>query len=494
MRRSIFLFFLILYLSTTAGHIYTIDSYLNYGITKSIGSYRKLSMPKSMMTVEGRGGRHYSKLGIGQSLANLPMYYIGGLVEMAFPGQTVFKAYSEYVYIPHDWQRVRAEPQTIIRISELDGAWIFFATLTNAFIAAAACLLFFLTLRGFGVGAPGSFLGTSILALGTPFWVYARDLFGEPLFALSLLGTFYFLANPGRPLSGRRAALAGAFSSIGILTRMSFAPIVGIFALYIILAPGGSKDKPGLVLRYILWSLPGLIVVGLLNWVRFESILASGYHTAFDKGFSVPVVKGIVYNLFSPYRSLFLYAPPVLVFFFGAAYFAGKHRAHLVLIALITVYMFLLYSRWWAWHGGWCWGPRFYLPIIPLLMLPGLVYVQFARKRKLLWTTVGLGIAGFLVQLGAVFINYTAVYDYWIKIGILDWSEAGIHMFSPITTHWKAILATNPSQYDLWLVQGVREAGPAVLIVAALLVAGAIAAAGNLKREITGVAGADHEE
>jgi len=484
MRRSIFLFFLVLFLATTAGHIYTIDSYLNYAATKSIGSYQKLSMPRSMMTVEGRGGRYYSKLGVGQSLANLPMYYLGGLVEMMSPGETVFKAYSEYVYIPHDGQPVKSEAQTIVRISEMDGAWVFFTSLTNAFVVAAACLLFFMLLRGFGVCAGGSFLGTLMLGFATPFWVYARDLFGEPLFALSLLGTFYFLACPGKPLTPRRAMLAGLFSAAGILTRMSFAPIVAIFALYIVLPPAKKTGGPGLALRYIALSLTGFVAVGILNWVRFESLFASGYHTAFDKGFSVPLLKGVIFNLFSPYRSIFLYAPPVILFFFGAAYFAKQHRARLVLILAVAAYMFALYSRWWAWHGGWCWGPRFYLPVIPLLILPGIVYIRLMNERRLWPVVAALGVVGFIVQLGAVFINYTTAYDYWIKIGRLDWAEADIFLLSPITTHWKAILSTSPAHYDIWLIQAAREAGPVMILPSVLLAAAGVFLGRRVKKEI----------
>jgi hypothetical protein len=484
MRRSIFLFFLVLFLASTAGHIYTIDSYLNYAATKSIGSYHKLSMPRSMMTVEGRGGRHYSKLGAGQSLANLPMYYLGGLVEMLSPGETAFKAYSEYVYFPHDGRLVKSEAQTIVRISEMDGGWVFFTSLTNAFVVAAACLLFFMLLRGFGVCAARSFLGTLILGFATPFWVYARDLFGEPLFAMSLLGAFYFLACPGKTLTPKRAMWAGAFSAVGILTRMSFAPIVAIFALFVVLSSAKKRGGFDLALRYIGLSLVGAVAVGILNWVRFESLFASGYHTAFDKGFSVPLIKGVIFNLFSPYRSIFLYAPPVILFFFGAAYFAKKHRARFVLILAIVAYMFALYSRWWAWHGGWCWGPRFYLPVIPLLILPGLVYIRLMNKRNLWPVVAALAVAGFVVQLGAVFINYTTAYDYWIKIGRLDWAEADIFLLSPITTHWKAILSTSPAQYDIWLIQAAREAGPVMMLPVILLAAAGVLLGRRVKKEI----------
>jgi hypothetical protein len=488
MRRDIFLFFLVLYLATTAGHIYTIDGYLNYAVTKSIGSYHKLSMPRSMMTVEGRGGRYYSKLGIGQSLADLPMYYLGGLVETLAPGEKVFKAYSDYVYIPlrteEGTRLVKSEPQTLVRISELDGGWVFFTTLTNAFVCAAACLVFFLLLASFGVTPRRSFLGALVLGFATPLWVYSRDLFGDPLFTLSLLGAFYLIARPDAALTRRRAALAGLFSSLGILTRVSFAPLAAIFAVYVIVSLRRRGCGAGAAASYVAASLPGLIAVAVLNRVRFESVFMSGYHTAFDKGFSVPLFTGLAYNLVSPYRSIFLYAPPVLLFFIGAAYFAAKRKGRLALIAAVVAFMFILYSRWWAWHGGWCWGPRFYLPVMPLLMLPGLVYVMSGEKRRLRALVFVLAAAGFLVQVGAVLINYTTVYDYWIKAGKLDWAEAGIQSFSPITTHWQGVFTTSPAQYDLWLIQSVREAGPAFIAVGAALAALAVWLGMRLRSEL----------
>ncbi len=490
MRARIFLFFLVLYLATTAGHIYTIDGYLNYAVTKSIGSDHKLSVPRSMMTVEGRGGRHYSKLGVGQSVAGLPMYYAGCLVEALFPGAAAFSAYSEYVYIPRGKQFVTAEPQTLIRISKVDGARVFFTTLTNAFVVAGVCLLFFMLLRGFGVDARAGLAGALLLGFATPFWVYSRDLFGEPLFALSLLGVFHLLAEPGEAPAGRRLAAAGALSSVGVLTRVSFAPLIAIFAAYLVVSAEEKTRGLRAALVYAGFSLPGLGAAAVLNWVRFESVFASGYHTAFDKGFCVPLLSGVLYNLASPYRSIFLYAPPVVLFFLGVVYFAGKYASRLALIAAITVYMFVLYSRWWAWHGGWCWGPRFYLPVVPLLMLPGLVFIARRKRRPFVAAAAVLGAAGFVVQLGAVLINYTAAYDYWIKTGRLDWAEAGMQLFSPIATHWRAVLATNPAQYDIWLVQAARAAGPGVLIAGAVLAAAAVVLGVRLRAEVGAAAGA----
>jgi hypothetical protein len=478
MRLSIFLLFLALFALTTSGHIYTIDSYLNFAVTDAIGSRGTLEIPRFMMTVEGTGGHHYSKLGIGQSIAGLPLYWLGCFAERVGPGHPAFRAYSKTFTVPHEAGPITGEPQTLVRVSDKEGARVFFTTLTNALVMAAVCVVFWGLLKDFGLSRPGALWGTLLVAFATPLWIYSRDLFAEPMFALSLLGTFRLLhdptgideANSGQ--ASHRVAVAGALSCLGILARLSYLPIVALFAVYIVVT---SRDKAAGVrraLRYGLYCLPALVVIALLNLRRFGGVTLTGYHTAFDKGFSVPLADGLRWNLLSPYRSIFLYAPPVALFFVGLKRFAHRYRAQLILVTSIVLLMLIMYSKWWAWHGGWCWGPRFLVPIMPLMIVPGLAVMDRYRKW-LLPVGIALGVLGFCCQLGGITVNYTAIYDFWIKTGRLDWAEAGIHTFSPVPTHIKAMLATHPRHYDLWIIQAC-QAGRAVCVVTLLIITFAI--------------------
>jgi hypothetical protein len=470
MRLSIFILFAALFVATTAGHIYTIDSYLNYSVTKSLASHGTVRVPRTMMAVEGKDGRHYSKLGIGQSLIGLPFYWIGSLFERIRPGTPIFRAYSREFKIPYESEVVTAEAQTLIRVSDEEGARVFFTALTNAFVAAGVCLILWMLLTEYGLSPRAALLGTSVLALSTPLWIYSRDLFADPLFAGCLIGIFWLLKDPPARRGRRKLMLAGGLASLGILTRLSFLPVVAIFAAYLVLASRDRAEGIRGAMVFAAGSLPGIAVVALLNLHRFGGITLTGYHTAFDKGFSIPLLKGLWWNLASPYRSVLLYAPPVLLFITGFAAFSKRHRSHLWLMTALVVYTFGVYSRWWAWHGGWCWGPRFLVPVIPLLVIPGLAAVE-QSGRWLRVLTVALGVAGFAVQLGAVLINYTAVYDYWIKTGRLDWAEAGIQSFSPVTTHLRAALATHPAQYDLWIIQAWRVSPGGCVLTLVILAA-----------------------
>jgi hypothetical protein len=396
----------------------------------------------------------------------------------------VFRAYSNEFIIPHGTEEIVSRPQTLIRLSEPEGAKLFFTLLTNAFVTALLCLVFWLLLRDFGLSQRGALAGTALLAFATPVWVYARDFFSEPMFAVCLLTNFYLLKGGGTESrqdeagggGGRRVVLAGLISSLGMLARASFIPLAGIFAAYLVLASDDRTEGARAAMRYLIFCVPGLAALGVLNLVRFGSPFMTGYHTAFDRGFSVPLLKGLAWNIASPYRSLFLYAPATLLLFFGAIHFARRYKKQFILILGIVAYVFVVYSKWWAWHGGWCWGPRFLVPVIPLLLIPGLTAVS-ARGRWLLVMSAFLGLAGFIVQIGGVLINYTAAYDYWIKIGKLDWAEAGIELYPAVTTHLRALAVTSPWNYDLWLVQAYKVNPAAIGVLAAALIAAALGAA-----------------
>ncbi len=455
MRLRVYLFFLAIYALSTAGHIYTIDSFLNYNVTRSLGSEGSLEVAPFMMTVEGRGGKHYSKLGIGPSLVYLPFYWLGELVERTGRGKDAFAAHSKEFAVPHGSRLIKAEPQTLIRVSQREGTRVFFVTLANAFITAAACLVFWLMLKNFGHEDRQAFWATLVVALCTPVWIYARDLFGEPLFMLCLLGSFAAFVSPWEATWQKKIIVGSLCSAVGILARLTFLPIVLILGLYLL----ASAQELGKGLRRALcyWAgvLPAIGAIAWLNFERFGGVTLTGYHTAFDKGFSIPLAKGLLWNLFSPYRSIFLYAPPAVLALFALRGFALRFKGATLVLLAIVGYIFVVSSKWWAWHGGWCWGPRFLVPTIPLLLLIAFVGWRTTKDWPL-GLTIALSVTGFIVQLGAILINYTAIYDYWIKIGKLDWSEVGIESFFPIGLHWRAVGSTSPAAYDLWLIQAAK--------------------------------------
>jgi hypothetical protein len=53
----------------------------------------------------------------------------------------------------------------------------------------------------------------------------------------------------------------------------------------------------------------------------------------------------------------------------------------------------LFFARWWSWDGGVSWGPRFLVPIVPLMMI-GLGFLPVRGWRRIgLWITGSLSVA-----------------------------------------------------------------------------------------------------
>jgi len=77
--------------------------------------------------------------------------------------------------------------------------------------------------------------------------------------------------------------------------------------------------------------------------------------------------------LVSPGRGLFPYAPVLLVGLLAIPAFVKRHRLEATLALAVSASYVLLYGRWFFWHAGYAWGPRFLVPIVPfavILMAP----------------------------------------------------------------------------------------------------------------------------
>ena len=77
-------------------------------------------------------------------------------------------------------------------------------------------------------------------------------------------------------------------------------------------------------------------------------------------GFSYPFILGLFSLLFSFGKGLLFFAPGLLL-----VLRARRNRPQLApffdLSVAFVIGLLLVYSSWWAWYGGWKWGPRFLL-------------------------------------------------------------------------------------------------------------------------------------
>jgi hypothetical protein len=195
----------------------------------------------------------------------------------------------------------------------------------------------------------------------------------------------------GSTLEGaRRAALCFAAYLVFVRSKrtMLLAALVALFA--VLAKPTGILLGPALSTYLLLKKTPtglglmpaagggfGLLFYFLYNLLRFGNPLTFGHPWIFSLS-ALP--QGFAGLLFSPGRGILWYSPAVLLAILGFRQARKTKPLEALLIAALFLGSLGPHSGLAYWHGGWSWGPRFLLPILPSLMaLTGLLEGKAAK-------------------------------------------------------------------------------------------------------------------
>lgn len=346
------------YLLTTSGHPPYGDEgeYLN--VAQNILIRGRPIIEQIQTAADGQVGSvlAYNKLALGQSFLILPFAAVELIARPIVP--------DAFLFIP--------------------------ALVVNA-LPAAECAgiaaFVFLLMRLLGGFQPALrlTLGTTMAvtlttALATQLWPASRTLFADTSAAFLLLCAVFSLVRFRRTEAGEGWALSAAWSAaLAALCKNTFAltwPALAAYGLWAVMrhkkaAPGAHKNLISLAAMAALPLLLVMVAQFWFNHLRYGSIWLSGYHEGKDGalGFSTPLMVGLYGIFLSSGRSLFLYSSPCLLAFLGARKFFTAAPAETALIGGVSLPLLYTFATWWSWHGGWEWGNRFHLFLIPLLML-----------------------------------------------------------------------------------------------------------------------------
>ena len=426
-------------LLTASASLNTIDFRINYLQTQALADAQTIYLPPHPeLLYQGPSGQWVSKYGLGLPILSVPLYVAG-----------------------------EALPRILYPSGQARDLTLHFVMLTNDVVTAVTGALLFLVCRRIPCGRGVSSAVAIAWGVTTPALVYADTLFSEPVVALCLvLATLALLEYERRGENGRFWALALASFSLGyaLVTRASSVAMVPLFLLYAAHAamkhPEGSdlrrllrrnpaRDSGGqgadsgsqfraLLSAVVALALPlGVLGASVLwyNFARHGNPLDFGY---VGEAFSSPLLEGVYGLVASPGKGLVEYAPLVLLSAVGWPAFFRARPGVALLCAGITGVALLQGALWWAWWGGWCWGPRFLVPALPFALLPMCTLLGAsvtARRSALVLGGLGLAVtlSGALVDVNSYL---TAAYS-------ADLVEPQIYLraeLSPILGHVRYVL------------------------------------------------------
>jgi hypothetical protein len=255
-------------------------------------------------------------------------------------------------------------------------SWRLLCHLAPSALTALCLLLFFRLQHRLGISRPAAALTTGAAAVASTLWVYARYPYSEALQAACFMGFFAQVLAVREAPTRNAALMLGLWAGLLANSKIIYVACFPGAALY--LAWSLRQRRPEL-LRLLAWAsavlVPLLLVIALYNHARWGSFLNAGYDT---KGAATQerIVVGLWGFFFSPGKSLFLYSPP-LVLSLLALPRLQRRWPHVLWAALaVAGPVVLLNASLLYWAGDYAWGPRYLVPLLPVLLLPAGLLIE----------------------------------------------------------------------------------------------------------------------
>jgi hypothetical protein len=265
-------------------------------------------------------------------------------------------------------------------------------------ISAFACVFLAMSLKGLYHRFLPILAGLSLVMM-TPLWFTALDCWPHPL--LAALNAVCLL------LISRRKSLwtwvfIGLFQGIAITTRLGAAVVSFVFLVAALLEKSetrssGMRHAAGMILGALL----PLILLGWYNQKYFGNPFTTGFGSQVAGRIRVPfgALAGL---LVSPAKGIFLYSP-ILIFGFASLCKSLRGKFEIRLCLLCLLFHTLLWSFYADWWGGWAWGPRYLMDVMPFSLFIACISIDRllakSSNKKLLLVLISIfAILSFLIQ------------------------------------------------------------------------------------------------
>jgi hypothetical protein len=376
-----------LFLITSSGRVRTIDEVSVDLQTESLALNGNTAVPQAeaLGTFYGkrdRWGQPRAPYGTAQAVLVLPWHFAGRILRGVLPG---IPGRSKDLFLD---------------------AVVASSSATFAALAAALAFLIFCRL---GIDVRPALCAAVMIALATPLFAYSAWFFSEPLVAVLLLAAALVLfTGEAAACSTESAAIAGIFLGVALWVRPSHLIATPLFFVALLI----RDRKKALVAAFALAAVVGIFGGAYLlrNQIYFGNAFEFGYPDVAEGGrhlntFQTPLASGLFGFLLSPGKSVFLFAPPIVLAIAGVRRL-WKRDAGLAVVAtgLPLIYL-LFFARYTQWEGGYCVGPRYLVPALVVLCL-GLGPVLAEAGPRVRQLAVLLFAAGVFVQVISISTSF----------------------------------------------------------------------------------------
>ena len=327
---------------------------------------------------------------------------------------------------------------------------------TTPIVAALVVVAMFALCRNLGSDRRAALFVAVGAVVATYFFPYSKDFYSEPL------ATLFVVLSIQQTLAGRPVGAGLALAGAGITRPQTIALIPVV--LWFVWRDQGARA----LLQTGTLAASGVVIEAWYNFARFGDVLQfNPLQRGLDLGSGW--LKGAIGLLFLPAKSVFLFAPLVLVLALGLATLWSRSRAGFWLLTWNFVLTFAITAAWPGWDGGYVWGPRLLIPgLIPALASLAPWMSDGGRGRRSVM--IGLLALGFVVNLPGLLVSTRA------------------QLVAPTTPHGPTVLRQyeligpafrftedhlfqhlKPERYlDFWQVLVARSAGKGGLALAGL--------------------------
>ena len=307
----------------------------------------------------------------------------------------------------------------------------FFFSFTSAFLGAATAAVLFLFYLELDVEPRRALVWTFVAAFATLAFPAATSVFDQ-----TQHGFFVICACFAAYLSGRRdsmlfAVLAGLSLFVLVNFQETYAFFIPTLAIAAVAPPGATPSdrrrsfERAAVIVFV--AIFGLLLWGAINEYRFDNFFFSGKQNPNHPPALGNPLLGVPGLLVSPGKSIFLYSPPTAICLFGFRRLFQRERRLVQAVVLASLLYFGMISSLSFFGGDWCWGPRYFATILPLLAL-GFPFVAAVKRAARIAIRSAI-VAGLCVQVLALSLDQHRFF-YGHSLPTFFWYRHSTYYFS----------------------------------------------------------------